>query len=81
MLTLSVDKDIKNNAKKMRINLSSFLEILLIDHLSEKGKYSCREYVFIFYCSIQISFKMQGKGFHQEFTGITLIDNYYTCWN
>ena len=42
-LTLSVDKEIIDNAKKMGINLSSFLEIRLIDHLSDKEKCSRRD--------------------------------------
>ena len=42
-LTLSVDKEIINNAKKIGINLSSFLEIRLIDYISDKEKCSRRE--------------------------------------
>jgi len=42
-LTLSIDEDIISQAKKQQINLSSFLEIRLIDHLSDKGKCSRRD--------------------------------------
>ena len=42
-LTLSVDKEIIENAKKMGINLSSFLEIRLIDYISDKEKCSRRD--------------------------------------
>ena len=35
-LTLTIDKDIITQAKKQKINLSSFLEIRLIDYLGEK---------------------------------------------
>ncbi|MFE3846189.1 type II toxin-antitoxin system CcdA family antitoxin [Thermoplasmatota archaeon] len=46
-LTLSIDKEIITQAKKLEINLSSFLEIRLIDHLSDKEKCSRREYTLI----------------------------------
>jgi len=42
-LTLSIDKEIINQAKNQNINLSSFLEIRLIDHLSDKELCSRRE--------------------------------------
>ena len=42
-LTLSIDKDIITQAKKQKINLSSFLEIRLIDYLGEKKVCSRRE--------------------------------------
>ena len=42
-LTLSIDKEIITQAKNQNINLSSFLEIRLIDHLSDKEKCSRRE--------------------------------------
>ena len=42
-LTLSIDKEIITQAKKLEINLSSFLEIRLIDHLSDKEKCSRRD--------------------------------------
>ena len=42
-LTLSIDKEIITQAKNQNINLSSFLEIRLIDHLSDKEKCSHRE--------------------------------------
>ena len=42
-LTLSIDKKIINQAKKQQINLSSFLEIRLIDYLSDKEICSRRE--------------------------------------
>jgi len=42
-LTRSVDKKIITQARKAEINLSSFLEIRLIDHLSDKEKCSRRE--------------------------------------
>jgi post-segregation antitoxin (ccd killing protein) len=42
-LTLSIDKEIINQAKKQNINLSSFLEIRLINHLSDKEKCSRRD--------------------------------------
>ena len=42
-LTLSIDEDIISQAKKQQINLSSFLEIRLIDYLSDKEKCSRRE--------------------------------------
>jgi len=35
-LTLSIDKKIITQAKKQQINLSSFLEIRLTDHLQDK---------------------------------------------
>jgi len=35
-LTLSIDKKIITQAKRQKINLSSFLEIRLIDYLGEK---------------------------------------------
>ena len=35
-LTLSVDEEIINNAKKQKINLSFFLEIRLIDYFQAK---------------------------------------------
>ena len=41
-LTLSIDEEILNNAKQSQINLSSFLEIRLIDYLQAK-KCSRRE--------------------------------------
>jgi len=37
-LTLSIDKKIITQAKMQNINLSSFLEIRLIDYLSDKEK-------------------------------------------
>jgi len=37
-LTLSIDKEIISQAKMQNINLSSFLEIRLIDHLLDKEK-------------------------------------------
>jgi len=42
-LTLSIDKEIITQAKSQNINLSSFLEIRLIDYLSDKEKCSRRE--------------------------------------
>ncbi len=42
-LTLSIEKEIISQAKSQKINLSSFLEIRLIDHLSEKEKCSRRD--------------------------------------
>ena len=39
-LTLSIDKEIITQAKKLEINLSSFLEIRLIDHLLDKEECS-----------------------------------------
>jgi len=42
-LTLSIDKEIITHAKNQNINLSSFLEIRLIDYLSDKEKCSRRE--------------------------------------
>ena len=42
-LTLSIDKKIINQAKRQKINLSSFLEIRLIDYLREKKICSHRE--------------------------------------
>ena len=42
-LTLSIDKEIITQAKKQQINLSSFLEIRLIDHMSDKEICSRRE--------------------------------------
>jgi predicted DNA-binding ribbon-helix-helix protein len=39
-LTLSIDKEIISQAKKQNINLSSFLEIRLIDYLFDKEKCS-----------------------------------------
>jgi post-segregation antitoxin (ccd killing protein) len=42
-LTLSIDKEIISQAKSQKINLSSFLEIRLIDHLSDKERCSRRE--------------------------------------
>jgi hypothetical protein len=39
-LTLSIDKEIITQAKSQKINLSSFLEIRLIDYLSDKEKCS-----------------------------------------
>jgi len=44
-LTLSIDKEIITQARKAEINLSSFLEIRLIDYLSDKDKCSRRESV------------------------------------
>jgi post-segregation antitoxin (ccd killing protein) len=37
-LTLSIDKDIINQAKKKGINLSSFLEIRLTDYLNNNSR-------------------------------------------
>ncbi|MFE3845464.1 tyrosine-type recombinase/integrase [Thermoplasmatota archaeon] len=42
-LTLSIDKEIITQAKNQNINLSSFLEIRLIDYLSDKEKCSRRD--------------------------------------
>ena len=42
-LTLSIDKERINKAKSQNINLSSFLEIRLIDYLSDKEKCSRRD--------------------------------------
>jgi len=42
-LTLSIDKDIITQAKKQKINLSSFLEIRLTDYLGEKKICSHRD--------------------------------------
>ena len=42
-LILSVEKDIISQAKRQQINLSSFLEIRLIDYLSDKEKCSRRD--------------------------------------
>ena len=42
-LTLSIDKEIITQAKKQQINLSSFLEIRLIDYLNYKEKCSRRD--------------------------------------
>ena len=39
-LTLSIDKKIITQAKKQQINLSSFLEIRLVDYLDYKEKCS-----------------------------------------
>ena len=39
-LTLSIDKEIITQAKKLEINLSSFLEIRLVDYLNYKEKCS-----------------------------------------
>ncbi|MCK5029864.1 MAG: type II toxin-antitoxin system CcdA family antitoxin, partial [Thermoplasmatales archaeon] len=39
----SIDKEIINQAKKAEINLSSFLEIRLIDYLSDKNSCSRRD--------------------------------------
>jgi predicted DNA-binding ribbon-helix-helix protein len=44
-LTLSIDKEIINQAKNQKINLSSFLKIRFIDYLSDKEKCSSRAYV------------------------------------
>jgi len=41
-LTLSINKEIITQAKNQNINLSSFLEIRLINHLSDKEKCSRR---------------------------------------
>jgi len=46
-LTLSVDEDILDNAKKAEINLSAFIETRLVDYLSDKEKCSRREYTLI----------------------------------
>ena len=42
-LTLSIDEDIISQAKNKNINLSSFLEIRLIDYLSDMEKCSRRD--------------------------------------
>ena len=42
-LTLSIDKEIISQTKNQNINLSSFLEIRLIDHLSDKELCSRRD--------------------------------------
>ncbi len=42
-LTLSIDKEIISQAKNQNINLCSFLEIRLIDNLSDKEKCSRRD--------------------------------------
>ena len=42
-LTLSIDKEIISRAKSQNINLSSFLEIRLIDYLSDRDKCSRRD--------------------------------------
>jgi len=42
-LTLSVDEEIITQARNAEINLSSFLEIRLIDYLSERKRCSHRE--------------------------------------
>jgi len=42
-LTLSLDEEIITQAKKQNINLSSFLEIRLIYHLSDKEICARRE--------------------------------------
>jgi predicted DNA-binding ribbon-helix-helix protein len=42
-LTLSIDKEIITQAKEQNINLSSFLEIRLVDYLNYKEKCSRRE--------------------------------------
>jgi hypothetical protein len=42
-LTLTIDKEIISQAKSQNINLSSFLEIRLIDYLSDKEKCSRRD--------------------------------------
>jgi len=42
-LTLSIDKEIISQAKNQNINLSSFLEIRLIDYLGEKKRCSHRD--------------------------------------
>ena len=55
-LTLSVDKEIINNAKKIGINLSSFLEIRLIDYIYDKEKCSRRDSLLIVQCSLIIYF-------------------------
>lgn len=42
-LTLSIDKEIITQAKRQKINLSSFLEIRLADYLNYKEKCSCQD--------------------------------------
>ena len=54
-LTLSIDKEIINQAKKQNINLSSFLEIRLIDHLPDKEKCSRRDFTLIVQCPSNIN--------------------------
>ena len=49
-LTLCIDKEIISQAKSQNINLSSFLEIRLIDHLSDKEKCSRRDFTLIVQC-------------------------------
>jgi hypothetical protein len=46
-LTLSIDENILNNAKKSEINLSSFLETTLVDFMTRKTECSRRECLFI----------------------------------
>ena len=50
-LTLSIDKEIINHAKSQKINLSSFLEIRLIDFLSDKEECSRRDSLLVVQCS------------------------------
>ena len=50
-LTLSIDKEIISQAKDQNINLSSLLEISLIDYLSDKEKCSRREPMLGVKCS------------------------------
>jgi predicted DNA-binding ribbon-helix-helix protein len=54
-LTLSTDKEIINQAKGQNINLSSFLEIRLIDYLSYKEKCSRRDSPLIVKCPSNIN--------------------------
>jgi len=54
-LTLSIDKEIITHAKNQNINLSSFLEIRLIDHLSDKEKCSRRDSPLIVQCPPNIN--------------------------
>ncbi|MFE3845431.1 type II toxin-antitoxin system CcdA family antitoxin [Thermoplasmatota archaeon] len=46
-LTLSIDKEIISQAKNQSINLSSFLEIRLMDYFSDKEKCSRRDSLLI----------------------------------
>jgi len=54
-LTLSIDKEIITQAKSQNINLSSFLEIRLIDYLSDKEKCSRRDSPLIVQCPPNIN--------------------------
>ena len=46
-LTLSINKDILTQAKSQEINISSFLEMRLVDYMTRKVECSRQEYVLI----------------------------------